>query len=250
MEKTDPADDYGPGSVPTINVEPPASRTTTRSPAPITTTRTATRSPRPSAVNPITTPTTTSNFSRPTVPNRPSTIRLRRLPSSAAIAQNNLQAPNDNRPLSAGSGSGRRRSTSAPQRFTSTGRPQTYSPTPATVSQLPQQLEDIAEAPTLTSAGHVADTGNEAFPSLDGNEPATGLAPVPTAEPNVGRSVSGRLRSGSNALRNRLSLTSSATARPLSEQEIANAEYDARIVDMLDVVGECTRRLRTHQIDS
>ena len=174
--------------------------------------------------NPTTTTASTTTPYRPNnllrVPTNPATsrpqavrtpsIRIRRLPSTPSIPQ----LPQTNESGNDGvqrSGSGRRRSGSAPQRLQEPVRPRTELERQATIQE---QLPPVTEEPSR-------------------GQTAAALQPEEQT-PNTG----GRLRSASNATRSiagsiRRRRASLSTPEPLERED----EYDSRIVDMLDVVG-------------
>jgi hypothetical protein len=138
--------------------------------------------------------------SRPANP-RQRSIRLKRLPSASAVRLTDHASGVSGHSGDETATTGRRRSTSEPQR--------------------PLSLATLG--PEFPRATHM-DTLSE--------ETSNAVHPVSNSAARSG-TVGGRLRSASGAARSRLSRRSNSLAPP----EDPGHEYDARIVDLLDVVG-------------
>lgn len=152
----------------------------------------------------------------PPTQRRAPSIRIRRLPSTPSVPQINVQDSSDD-VSNEGERTGRRRSSSAPMR--------------------PNLPADLARQPTVTGTHLPALTEEASAPQLHTTVPATTtdghLAPPATTG---GRMRSGSLRSGGQRLR-RMGSNISARLAPVPVPATAEDEYEAEIVDMLDVVG-------------
>jgi hypothetical protein len=144
-------------------------------------------------------------------PRRPS-IRIRRLPSTPVLPQINEPGSVNGLRNNEGERTGRQRSSSAPMR---PNLPSDLArPAAATAGYLPALTEESSAPQLHTTARPVAADGHLA----------------PPAEPT------GRMRSGSQRLR-RLGSNIGARIAPSPVPPTAEGEYEAEIVDMLDVVG-------------
>lgn len=142
----------------------------------------------------------------PTGPRRPPSIRIRRLTSTPAVPQINGPDSGNGLSNSEGERTGRRRASSAPMRPNLP--PDLVRQPAATATHLPALPEEVSGAPPATADAHL------------------GLP----AEP------SGRMRSGSQRLR-RFGSNIGARIAPPPAPPTAEDEYEAEIVDLLDVVG-------------
>ena len=152
--------------------------------------------------------------SRPILQNRPSTIRIRRIPSSPAPAQEEPVNYNYGRASPIG-GSGRRRSASEPQPM-----------------QLPPPIHTSGDygGPQANYMSPVQEETTHTIPEHpEPHQQADHLAPA-TAN-------TGRLRSASNATRKGLKRMSSRLSTPSQAPQKEN-EYETEVTDLLDVVGE------------
>lgn len=152
--------------------------------------------------------------SRPIMQNRPSTIRIRRMPSSPAVPQEEPVNSNYGRASPTGN---RRRSASEPQS------PQIL-PTIRTSGDFSgpqaQYMTPVQEETPHTIPEH--------------EEPQQHLEQVAPAMANTGR-----LRSASNATRKGLKRMSSRLSTPSQATQRDN-EYESEVTDLLDVVGRLT----------
>jgi len=140
--------------------------------------------------------------SRPANPLRQRSIRLRRLPSASAVRLTDHTSSISGHSGDEATSTGRRRSTSEPQRPLSLATPGTEFPRAMHMDTLSEETSG-AEHPVSDSAARSATVG-------------------------------GRLRSASGAARSRLRRRSINSLAPPQE---SGHEYDAQIVDLLDVVG-------------
>ena len=148
----------------------------------------------------------------PIAPRRPPSIRIRRLPSTPTIPQINEPGGGNGLPNNEGERTGRRRASSAPMR--------------------PNLPSDLARQPTATATHLPALTEEASAPQFRTTAPSAAADGhmAPPAEPT------GRRRSGSQRLR-RLGSNLGARLAPSPAPPTAEGEYEAEIVDMLDVVG-------------
>jgi hypothetical protein len=157
--------------------------------------------------------------SRPLMQNRSSTIRLRRIPSTPALPQ---EDPTNNSYGRASPAANRRRSASEPQG--------------------PQMLPTIRTADDFSApqAAYMSPVHEETMHTIPEqqvpHEYSEHLAP-PAAN-------TGRLRSASNATRRGLNRMSSrlSTRSQVSQRD---AEYESEVTDLLDVVGKMSTSSRT-----
>jgi hypothetical protein len=142
----------------------------------------------------------------------PPSIRIRRLPSSPALPQTNARGSSDGGSNQESERTGRRRSSSAPMR--------------------PNLHADLTRQATATGTHLPALTEESSAPQLHTNAPPTTTDGhlAPPAAPV------GRMRSGSQRLR-RMGSNIGARLAPSPAPPTAEDEYEAEIVDMLDVVG-------------
>ena len=147
---------------------------------------------------------------RPSAPLRQSSsIRLRRLPSTSALPQTSTPKGNDAHPDETEEQSGRRRSTSAPQRVQGLER---------------SRAGSIRQAPPTSYMTPLAEEVNDLGSAIPG----------PSQRPVV---ADGVLRRVSTAARS--ALRPRRGEATLATQTAPQYEYESGIVDMLDVVGMC-----------
>jgi hypothetical protein len=148
----------------------------------------------------------------PTRPRRPPSIRIRRLPSTPVLPQINEPGSVNGLWNNGGERTGRQRSSSAPMR--------------------PNLPSDLARPPAAAAGYLPALTEESSAPQLHTTAPPVAADEhlVPLAE------LTGRRRSGSQRLR-RLGSNIGARIAPPPVPPTAEGEYEAEIVDMLDVVG-------------
>lgn len=157
----------------------------------------------------------------PPTPRRPPSIRIRRLPSSTGVSQLNRPGSSDSSFNHEAERTGRRRSSSAPMR--------------------PHLPADLTRQATVTGTPLPALTEEVSAPQLSANAPPTTTDGhlAPPAESG------GRRRSGSQRLRRLGSSIGARIAAPPAPPT-AEDEYEAEIVDMLDVVGASCYQKRCH----
>ena len=143
---------------------------------------------------------------------RPSSIRIRRLPSTSALPTARSTAFDAASDGGDASNTGRRRSTSAPQ-----------------APNVEQLLASQPKPNQMTTVAEEQDTSLLQIP-----EEAAG-----TRTRRSGSIGSNRLRSASLTARNRIgNFIDGPAPTPATAAQRARAEYDRNIVDILDVVGE------------
>lgn len=160
------------------------------------------------AFTPVGRDNVSNDHSQPQTPRYPSSIRIRRLPSTPIVPQLNVEYTNDNNARGLGVQVGRRRSSSEPQRLH-------LSPIPHT--DLTRQR-----------------TGGSYMPSVkeETSEPHPG---IPRAETHTANKTE-RMRRVSTSARSALGLERvGSTLRPTPSHP--TQEYESGVVDLLDVIG-------------
>jgi hypothetical protein len=158
---------------------------------------------------------------RPHTPLRPSSIRIRRLPSTPQVPQINVEDTDHAKLSGHGEQVGRRRSSSEPQRMhLSAGPPY----------ELVRQRTGVSHAP---SGSYMPAVREEVA------EPQAGSLQVP----ELHTSVPGRMRRASTSARSALGLERVGSKLHPSVTQ-SSSDYEDGVVDLLDVVGSWTPLLK------
>jgi hypothetical protein len=166
----------------------------------------------------------------------PSSIRIRRLPSNTNTAERPLSSASDteSRDFADPGMAGRRRSSSAPQR--------------PTIQELNQE-DDLArqhtDQPFMPSIVEGQATTAQQARGINPVPSRPGDAPQPLSRTNTaGSGGSQAMINGGNTVRSNRGLRRlrSGALPPRQQQLSADAEYDADVVSLLDLIGMCFSR--------